>query len=75
MKKEDILHVGSLCFLVGFIIFLTIVNQQIKNSIPNIDLPEEFNEHTISQDRAKPTELMAIYDTVGKKYIVEFMDK
>jgi YbbR domain-containing protein len=75
MKKEDILHVGSLCFLVGFIIFLTIVNQQIKNSIPNIDLPEEFNEHTISQDRAKPTELMAIYDTVGKKYIIEFMDK
>ena len=75
MKKEDILHVGSLCFLVGFIIFLTIVNQQMKNSIPNIDLPEEFNEHTISQDRAKPTELMAIYDTVGKKYIVEFMDK
>jgi YbbR domain-containing protein len=75
MKKEDILHVGSLCFLVGFIIFLTIVNQQIKNSIPNIDLPEEFNKHTISQDRAKPTELMAIYDTVGKKYIIEFMDK
>jgi YbbR domain-containing protein len=75
MKKDDILQVGLLFFLVGFIIFLTIVNQQIKNSIPKIDLPEEFNEHTISKDRANPTELMAIYDTLEKKYIIEFMDK
>lgn len=75
MKKDDILQVGLMFFLVGFIIFLTIVNQQIKNGIPKIDFPEEFNEHTISQDRANPTQLMAIYDTIGKKYIIEFMDK
>jgi hypothetical protein len=75
MKKDDILQVGLMFFLVGFIIFLTIVNQRIKNSTKYLDLPEEFNEHTISQDRSNPTKLMAIYDTIGKKYIIEFIDK
>jgi hypothetical protein len=75
MKKDDLLHVGLLFFFVGIIIYLTILNQQIKNSTPHLDLPEEFNEHTISQDRAKPTELMAVYDTAAKKYIIEFIDK
>jgi hypothetical protein len=74
MKKHDIFSVGILFFLVGFIIFLTIVNQKIKNSTPHLDLPEEFNEHTISKDRYRPTLLMAVYDTTEKKYIIEFTD-
>lgn len=75
MKKEDISLYFLLVVFVGIIIGLTIVNQQIKNNTPHLDLPEEFNEHTISKDRANPTQLMAIYDTIGKKYIIEFMDK
>ena len=75
MKKHDSFSVCILFFLVGFIIFLTILNQKIKNSTPHFDLPEEFNEHTISTDRYRPTLLMAIYDTTEKKYIIEFMDK
>jgi hypothetical protein len=75
MKKDDILHVFLMVFFVGIIISLTIVNQKIKNETAKIDLPEEFNEHTISNDRYKPTLLMAVYDTTEKKYIIEFMDK
>jgi hypothetical protein len=75
MKKDDILQYFLLVVFVGIIISLTIVNQQIKNSTPHLDLPEEFNEHTISKDRYKPTLLMAVYDTTEKKYIIEFMDK
>lgn len=39
------------------------------------DMPEEFNIHTISQDRAAPTEMMVIYDTINHKYLFEFTDK
>jgi len=31
------------------------------------DMPEEFNIHTISRDRSKPTEMMVIYDTAKNK--------
>jgi hypothetical protein len=75
MKKEDIYLYFILVVLVGIIISLTIVNQQIKNNTPHLDLPEEFNEYTISTDRANPTGLMAVYDTTENKYIIEFTDK
>lgn len=74
MKKDEILHFFLMVFFVGVIISLTIVNQKIKNETPKFDLPEEFNEHTISTDRYRPTLLMAIYDTTEKKYIIEFTD-
>lgn len=38
------------------------------------DFPEEFNPHTVSRDRTKPTEMMVIYDTVYNKYVFEFID-
>jgi hypothetical protein len=75
MKKEDIYLYFILVVLVGIIISLTIVNQQIKNNTPHLDLPEEFNEYTISTNRDNPTILMAVYDTTENKYIIEFTDK
>lgn len=47
----------------------------IRNSQPVFDYPKEFNTHTISRDRAHPTEMMVVYDTLNNKYIFEFMDK
>jgi hypothetical protein len=75
MKKDDILQFFLLVFFVGVIISLTLVNQKIKNETAKIDLPEEFNEHTISMDNSKPTILLATYDTIQNKYIIEFTEE
>ena len=46
-----------------------------ENKANNIDLPEEFNEYTISKDKNNPTELIAVYDTTMKKFIMGFKNK
>ena len=55
--------------------FLTTLKDKVYGFDSFEGLPEEWNEHTISQDRAHPTELMAIYDPIKQKYIIEFIDK
>ena len=39
------------------------------------DMPEEFNQYTISRDTAHPTEMMVIYNERLLKYTFEFTDK
>ena len=75
MTPQKFIFYTFCTFIFGISISLILTNQRIKNKIPYIDLPEEWNEHTISQDRTHPTELMAIYDPIKQKYIIEFMDK
>jgi hypothetical protein len=60
-----------------FILIFKIDNTVNENEITinKLDLPEEFNIETISHDRNNPTLLMAVYDTISKKYIFEFTDK
>jgi hypothetical protein len=75
MKPQNFIYYAFFIFVLAFSISLILRNERIKNKTPYIDLPEEWNEHTISQDRMHPTELMAIYDTNKQKYIIEFIDK
>ena len=46
-----------------------------RASMPQYDMPEEFNTETISRDRLNPTQLMVIYDDKSGKYLFEFMDQ
>jgi hypothetical protein len=75
MKPINFIYYAFFVFVFAFSVSLIIKNEKIKSKIPYLDLPEEWNEHTISQDRAHPTELMAIYDPIKQKYIIEFIDK
>jgi hypothetical protein len=78
MKKNNTINYlfyGFCIFIFGISLSLILINARIKAKTPYIDLPEEWNEHTISQDRMHPTELMAIYDADKQKYIIEFIDK
>jgi hypothetical protein len=75
MKLQNFTYYAFFVLILIFSISLILRNEKIKNKTPYIDLPKEWNEHTISQDRMHPTELMAIYDTNKQKYIIEFIDK
>jgi len=75
MKPQNFIYYGFFVLVFAFLISLILQNEKIKNKTPYIDLPEEWNEHAISQDRMHPTELMAIYDAEKQKYIIEFIDK
>jgi hypothetical protein len=75
MKKTDIPRILLLLFICGIIYNLIVFNEKIKKETGKVDLPEEFNEQTISRDKENPTILMAIYDTTKNKYIIEFIDK
>jgi hypothetical protein len=57
----------SLAFAMGLIVG--------RASMPQYDMPEEFNTETISKDTLNPTQLMVIYDDKSGKYLFEFMDQ
>jgi len=75
MKQIKFIYYSFFFLILVFSVGLLLKNERIKAKTPYLDLPEEWNEHTISQDRKHPTELMAIYDPIKEKYIIEFMDK
>ena len=75
MKQIKFIYYSFFFLILVFSVGLLLKNERIKAKTPYIDLPEEWNEHTISQDRMHPTELMAIYDADKQKYIIEFIDK
>lgn len=62
-------------FLFAACIIMMALISLIRNSQPVFDYPEEFNVHTISKDRANPTEMIVVYDTLNNKYVFEFIDK
>jgi hypothetical protein len=69
MKKIFFLSIVllSLAFGMGLIVG--------RASMPQYDMPEEFNTETISKDTLNPTQLMVIYDDKSGKYLFEFMDQ
>ena len=75
MKQFKFIYYSFFVLILLFSIGLLLKNERIKAKTPYLDLPKEWNEHNISQDRTHPTELMAIYDPIKQKYIIEFMDK
>jgi|APFre7841882630_1041343.scaffolds.fasta_scaffold350817_2 hypothetical protein len=75
MKSKNFIFYTFCVFILGISITMILRNEQIKAKTPYLDLPKEWNEHTISEDRAHPTELMAVYDPIKQKYIIEFIDK
>ena len=75
MKQTKFIYYSFFVLILLFSIGLLLKNERIKAKTPYLDFPKEWNEHNISQDRTHPTELMAIYDPIKQKYIIEFMDK
>jgi len=75
MKNNHFIFYSFCIFIFGISVSLVLKNERIKAKTPYLDLPKEWNEHTISQDRIHPTELMAVYDPIKQKYIIEFIDK
>lgn len=74
-KPRDNSYREAFAWIILACAVILVIVHFIRNSQPVFDYPEEFNVHTISSDRAHPTEMMVVYDTLDNKYIFEFMDK